>query len=129
MQPFAVRRVRVPLDSGAVTVLLVSDDRDLRESAERGLTADGYRVRTASHAGHAVLACLGGSADVLVTEMSMADTSGPVLAQRLRRRIPDLPVVYLARAGTPECAGVLVRPFTRDALVRELELALSPARV
>lgn len=138
MQPYAVRRLRIPLNhveprgqatTGSVSVLLVSDDRDLREAAERGLTALGYRVRTASHAGHAVLACRDGGVDVLVTELAMADTSGPALAQRLRRHLPHLPVVYLARAGTPECPGVLVRPFTRDALVQELALAVGAARV
>lgn len=107
-------------------VLFVTDDRDLREAAERALSAIGYRVRTADHGGHALLACLeGGAIDVLVAEMSMQDTSGPTLAHRLRRHRPDLPVVYVAKSGTPECEGVLVRPFTRDALVRELELAMS----
>jgi DNA-binding NtrC family response regulator len=107
-------------------VLFVTDDRDLREAAQRALAAIGYNVRTAGHAGHALLACLdGGAIDVVVAEMSMRDTSGPALARRLRRHRPDLPVVYVAKPGTPERDGVLVRPLTRDALVREIELAIS----
>lgn len=110
-------------------VLFVTDDRDLREAAARALSAVGYTVRTAGHAGHAVLACLGPDhVDVLVTEVSMPDMSGPALAERLRRHRHDLPVVYMGQPGTPASQGVLVRPFTRDALVRELECAITAAR-
>jgi hypothetical protein len=78
-------------------------------------------VLTAAHAGHAVLACLGaGRVDVLAAELSMDDVSGPGLAERLRRHCPDLRAVYFAKSGTPECEGVIVRPFTRDDLLSML---------
>ncbi len=130
MQPFAVRRVRIrmdtPSEAAASVVLFVTEDSDLRAVAERALTDEGFEVETAAHAGHALLACLAGKhIDVLVTELSMRDMAGPRLARRIRRYYPDLPVVYLANAGTRECEGVLVRPFTRDDLVRYLTGALA----
>lgn len=107
-------------------VLLVTDDEDFRAVAERGLRREGYDVVTAAHAGHALLACLSASrVDVLVTELSMRDMSGPLLAHRLRRFYPGLPVVYVASSGTAECEGVLARPFTCDDLVRQIDLALA----
>ena len=54
----------------------------------------------------------------------MEDVSGPALAERLRRRCPGLRSLYLAKAGTPECEGVLVRPFSRDDLVEKLIVSL-----
>jgi CheY-like chemotaxis protein len=144
MQPFAVRRVRIRVDSpheapGSV-VLFVTEDGDLREVAERALEAEGYEVVAAAHAGHALLACLAGRhVDVLVTEWSLGDMAGPRLARRIRRYYPDLPVVYLANADTRQREGasttlttrlgasVLVRPFTRDDLVRHLATALAGA--
>jgi len=51
----------------------------------------------------------------------MDDSSGPALVRILRRHHPDVRPVYFAQAGTPECGGVLVRPFTRDELLREVE--------
>jgi two-component system cell cycle sensor histidine kinase/response regulator CckA len=133
MQSFArVRPTSAPSNiraaSGAPIVLFVSDDRDLREAAERALGGVGFEVIAAGHAGHAILACLGGPIDVLVTELSMRDTSGPALLEQARRYQPDLPVIYLAEAGTAEAPGVVVRPFTRDDLTRELARALAPLR-
>ena len=143
MQPFAVRRVRIQTETLGASlageaqgspfdvarervVLLATDDHDFRAVAERELRREGYGVVTAAHAGHALLACLRASrVDVLVTELSMRDMSGPVLAQRIRRFYPDLPVVYVAGSGTAECDGLLARPFTRDDLVRQIDLALA----
>jgi CheY-like chemotaxis protein len=136
MQPFAIRRVRIAIDApdslasaAPPLVLLVTDDTELRKVSARVLGDLGYEVEDAPHGGHALLVCLNRTrVDVLVAEWAMADTSGPALAERLRRHHPRLPAVYLARSGTPECEGVLVRPFTRDDLVRELEAALSPCQ-
>jgi DNA-binding response OmpR family regulator len=130
MQREAVRWLPSPVYESSLpeegpVVLLVTEDRDLRESAARALTARGYRVLSAAHAGHAVLACMdAGRVDVAAIELSMQDVSGPVLAERLRRRCPTLRSIYLAREGTPECEGILVRPFTRDDLVARLMVSI-----
>ena len=137
MQPIAVRRVRISVDKPSASavaddplVLLVTDDQDLRAVAVRALTAEGFRVATAAHAGHALLTCLGGDhISVLVTELSMRDTTGPRLARRVRRYYPDLPVVYLADADATGSEGALVRPFTCDDLVGRLRSALAAVAV
>ena len=133
MRPEAVRRIPVTFDEATwpeqgPVVLLVTADRELRESAALALRKKGYRVLGAAHAGHAVLACMeAGQVDVAAIELSMDDVSGPVRAERLRRRCPALRSVYLAKAGTPECDGILVRPFSRDDLVARLMVAFPPA--
>jgi hypothetical protein len=135
MQPQTVRRVAIsvaetpaPHDAGAPVVLVVTPDADLREVSARVLAREGYRVLTAAHAGHAVLACLdAGRIDLLAAELSMDDVSGPQLAGRLRRHCPELATVFFANSGTPESEGVIVRPFTRDDLLAALVAA--PAAV
>lgn len=125
-QPQTVCRVIIPVDDSVsndrqTTVLVVTPDADLRAAVERALSREGYRVITAAHAGHAVLSCLkAGVVDVVATELSMEDVSGPALADRLRRHCPGLATVYFANSGTPACDGVLVRPFTRDDLLDAL---------
>lgn len=128
MQLQTVRRIAIPVANrtmaeaaSAPVVLVVTPDANLREVSVRVLSREGYRVLTAAHAGHAVLACLrAGRVDMLAVELSMDDVSGPALAERLRRHCPDLRAVYFAKSGTPECDGVIVRPFTRDDLLRVL---------
>ena len=114
----------VPLVDGQPVVLVVTADGDLRSAAERALESTGYRVITAAHAGHAVLACMQAErVDLLVAELSMDDVSGPALAARLRRLCPEMAAVYFGNAGTAECQGVLVRPFTRDDLLTAVTAA------
>lgn len=131
MQPEFIWRGTIPVhftapDAGErrPTVLVVTNDADLRAAASRALTAAGYRVLTASHGGHALLACMSADrVDLLAAELSMDDMSGPALAARLRRLCPGIRAIYFAGAGTHECEGVLVRPFTRDDLLVTLARA------
>jgi CheY-like chemotaxis protein len=131
MQPEFIWRGQIPVpctapDAGKrqPTVLLVTSDADLQSAASRALTAAGYRVLTASHGGHALLACMSAErVDLLAAELSMDDMSGPALATRLRRLCTGLRAIYFAGAGTHECEGVLVRPFTRDDLLATLARA------
>jgi len=134
MGTFAVRRVHIPVSHDRTTdrrgerpvVLLVTGDPNLREVATRVLEREHYDVVAVAHSGHALLACLAGRrVDVLATELSMEDTSGPALAERLRRHHPGLQAVYFGQLGTRECDNVLVRPFTRDDLLTRVVAASS----
>ena len=134
MQPEVSRRGEVssanrsvPFRAQGPVVLVVSTDPDLRQASARALEREGYTVITAAHGGHAVLACLrAGRVDVLAADLSMEDLSGPALAVRLRRFCPGISTVYFGKAGTVECAGILVRPFTRDDLLAAVALATTP---
>jgi DNA-binding response OmpR family regulator len=112
----------------ALEILLVTPDEDLRAAGERALVREGYHVRVAAHSGHAVLASRAGRVDVLVTELSAPDVSGPALAQLLRKYHPALRVVFMANPGTPEgVEDVVVRPFTRDDLLKKIAATSSRA--
>jgi CheY-like chemotaxis protein len=131
MQPDFTWRGNIPVSNPSLpfraqrpVILVVSTDPDLRDASARALEREGYTVITAAHGGHAVLACLrAGHVDVLAADLSMEDLSGPALAARLRRFCPEMSTVYFGRTGTPECAGILVRPFTRDDLIAAVALA------
>lgn len=105
-------------------VAVVSEDAQLSEACARVLRQEGYTVHTAAHSGHALLACLEGQpVDFLIAELAMDDGSGPALARRMRRYNPNLRAIFIARPGTTaQTAGVLVRPFTRDDLLKGLAM-------
>jgi DNA-binding response OmpR family regulator len=123
-----VRSSHTGVAAGAVrpAVLLVTEDAALATACRGTLEQAGYEVRCASHSGHALLECLSGHrADVLLTELSMPDGSGPALAERLRRYYPQMQAVYFATAGTMlEAGNVLVRPFSRDELLSRVRASL-----
>jgi two-component system, cell cycle sensor histidine kinase and response regulator CckA len=123
MGPVVIRRVCISDNAivGARTpsVLVTLEDANLRAAASRVLTRAGYRVLTAPHSGHALLACLtGGRIDVLLSELRMEDGSGRALAERLRRHNPDLRGVYFSSDRGDACDEVLIRPITADDLLR-----------
>jgi DNA-binding response OmpR family regulator len=109
----------VPVGVIRPSVLVVTEDEALASACRGTLEQAGYEVTCASHSGHALLECLSGHrADVLLTELSMPDGSGPALAERLRRYYPNMQAVYFGTLGTLLNTGnILVRPFSRDELV------------
>jgi DNA-binding response OmpR family regulator len=107
-------------------VLFVNADAELCAVVSRVLERENFHVHAVAHSGHAVLVCRTQTFDVVVAELSGPDMSGPALVEQLRRLHPGLPSVYLAQPGTPDGIDhLLVRPFTKDDLVRRLDLALS----
>ena len=78
-------------------VLLVEDSDDVRAVLERFLRYAGYEVVSSERPSHALTSweTIGDRVAVLVSDLVMPDMSGRDLAQRLRARRADLPVVFL----------------------------------
>lgn len=103
------------------SVLFVSHDADLRAAASRVLSNAGCRVRVAAHSGHATLACLASTYDVLVVDRLMADGSSEAVADRFRNRYPEANIVWVGDdevtpAGYPGDLAV-ARPFDAYELI------------
>jgi CheY-like chemotaxis protein len=108
-----------------MSVLVVDDEETVLRAARRVLERRGFRVSTASLP-TAALARLAAAEelDLLLTDVSMPDLSGPELAARARVLRPSLRVLYMsgsAEDGLPideeEGVGFLEKPFAPDALV------------
>ena len=120
-----------PARGGGLNVLFVTGNADLRAVATRVLGREGHEVVTAAHSGHALLAGLECERiDILISEVQLDGVTGEWVAASLRRYHLGMRALYMADAGAPARAGVLVRPFTRDDLMREIETicrVISPA--
>jgi signal transduction histidine kinase/DNA-binding response OmpR family regulator len=120
---------------GNETILLVEDDPQVRQVAERVLRRAGYTVLSAGSSQEAIDVCVahGRAPDLLLTDMTLPGGSGHELALRLRGRHPRLRAVYISgyteasierRGGLPAETGVLAKPFTAAALARRVREAL-----
>ncbi len=119
-----------PLHHGIETLLLVEDERGLREVTQRMLRRQGYGVLVAVNADEALrLFEQNPSIDLLLTDVVMPGTSGPELAKQLVARKPALHVLYMS--GYPDEAiarhgvlrpgiALLPKPFTSEALGRRV---------
>lgn len=84
------------------TILLVDDDRDIRDVAHALLESLGYAVIEAPHAAAALdIAAGSASIDLIFTDVQMPGMNGFQLADAIQRLRPHLPVVYATGyAGT-----------------------------
>ena len=90
--PARVRSNRHP------TVLLADDEEAIRALMQRGLKHSGFDVLIAAD-GHEALRLLeqyGETVDVLVTDTIMPGMTGIELARRVRRRRPEMKVIFLS---------------------------------
>ena len=87
-------------------ILVVDDERDIREVAELSLGLDrGFRVRSCASGEDALAASFDWSPDIVLCDVIMRDMEGPAILARLREatQTANIPVVFLtARARKGE---------------------------
>ncbi len=114
-------------------VLLVEDDRGVRESLARALKYEGYEVETAPDGIEAMQVLDRGSPDVIVLDVMMPVMDGLEVCRRLRSRGDATPVLMLTARHevNDRVAGLdagaddyLVKPFALDELLARLRALL-----
>ena len=119
-----------PRARGTETILFVDDEPDLRAIAEEALTNLGYRVFTAEDGDAALVLfdAIGSYLDVVITDQTMPNMLGRELANELKKRRPELPVILMSgadwRAGDTT-DGFLEKPFTLDSLAQTIRSVLA----
>jgi PAS domain S-box-containing protein len=114
------------------TVLLVEDEKPLRSISQRALERDGYTVLVAEDGEEAlaVAAAFSGRIDILVTDMVLPGLRGRELAARLRRKRPEIRILYMTGYTDDEVFRldqnrfVLEKPFNLGQLADAVLLAL-----
>jgi PAS domain S-box-containing protein len=119
---------------GTETILLVDEEKAIRELARRTLKTKGYAVLEASNGLHALAICdRNDSIDLVITELVMPDMNGLQLADRLKAMRPEKKVLYMsgyidssvAEDGIlGENAAFLSKPFTALDLARKVREVL-----
>ncbi|HEY7387823.1 MAG TPA: ATP-binding protein [Bryobacteraceae bacterium] len=112
------------------TVLVVEDERPVREITVRMLKQLGYDVLSAASGNEAIAInnSFTGTIGMLVTDMVMPEMNGQQVAEALLRARPELKVLYVSgytehlviHRGRQPGVGFLAKPFTREALAKKL---------
>jgi DNA-binding NtrC family response regulator len=123
----------------SATILAVDDDRSVLHLLDQVLNEAGYNVLLAD-CGWAAIRAFESShetVELLLTDVIMPDLTGPVLAERLRTKQPDLRVLFISgfhdadlvqRFVTRKGFTLLPKPFTVEALLRVVDEALHPVK-
>jgi two-component system response regulator MprA len=85
---------RVP-ETPARSILLAEDDRAVRQSLERTLRLEGYRVSAVENGRQALEACEKDRPDLLLLDVMMPEMDGLTACRMLRPLYPELPILML----------------------------------
>lgn len=114
-------------------VLVVEDDRAVREAVERALSYEGYQVKTARDGAEALSAVLNDPPDAIVLDVMMPHVNGLEACRRIRASGDTTPILILtARHEVSDRvegldAGAddyMVKPFALEELLARLRALL-----
>ena len=105
----------------AAKVLLVEDDRALREALADTLALGGHAYRAVDCAEAALLAIAEEPFGLVVSDVNMPGMDGHQLLGLIRQRQPQLPVLLMTAYGAVERAVAAMRQGAADYLVKPFE--------
>jgi len=78
-------------------ILIVDDERDVLLVLEKGLTAEGYSVITASNGNDAISLAKSRRPDLIILDVLMPDMEGPEVKRKLKEdpETKDIPLIFL----------------------------------
>jgi DNA-binding NtrC family response regulator len=103
-------------------LLIVDDEKHIREGLEKALSLDGYEVELASDGRQALDLIEEGDIDLVITDLKMPQLSGEELLKESLDRIPYLPVIILTGHGTIENAVEAMRNGAYDYITKPLNI-------
>ena len=120
-----------------ISILVVDDDSQLRQSFARLLREEGYEVRTASSGEAGLEGVKQKVPDLVIMDVRMPGMSGMETFQAMRQIDPKLPVIIMTAFGTTETAieatklgafDYVLKPFEIPDLLVLIEQALEAGR-
>lgn len=123
--------------SEKITVFVVDDDQDFRETLRLPLEAAGFAVATFGSAKEFLDAQEGASGGCLLLDVRMPGASGLVLQEELARRGSSLPIIFLTGYGEIPTAvralkqgalDFLQKPFDESVLIERIHAAIERDR-
>lgn len=104
------------------TILVVDDEKNIREGLGEYLRLDGYDVALASDGKEGVLLADRGDIDLVITDLKMPGLSGGELLKQVTSRYPSVPVIVLTGHGTVEDAVDAMRNGAYDFITKPVNL-------
>jgi two-component system, NtrC family, nitrogen regulation response regulator NtrX len=120
------------------TILVVDDEKGVRDSLKMVLEFESYDVQFAENGQEALRQLAAAPIDLVLLDVKMAGMDGLEVLQRLREKRIDLPVVMISGHGTIETAveatklgafDFLPKPLDRDKLLVTVRNALQVAKL
>ncbi len=116
-----IRKLKYVTDK-SISLLIVEDDADFRDSSLRWMQRKGHKVAAAASGAEALSLCDRQHFDVGIFDMNMPTMSGIELLQRIREDGIDMEVIILTGQGTIESAVQAMKMGASDYLTKPCPL-------
>jgi DNA-binding NtrC family response regulator len=103
-------------------ILVVDDEKNIREGLREALVLDGYEVSLAADGKEAMETFEKGDIDLAITDLKMPRLSGEELLRNISSLYPTVPVIILTGHGTIESAVQAMRDGAYDFLTKPVNL-------
>jgi two-component system response regulator PilR (NtrC family) len=117
----------------ATSILVVDNEKGMRDFLSIALSRGGYRVTTAG-SGEEALKVIGGEAfDLVITDIRMKGVDGLAVLRGAKERLPEVPVILVTAYASPGTAieamklgayDYITKPFKPEQLMSLVERAL-----
>jgi len=104
------------------TILVIDDEKNIREGLSMALEDEGYEVITAEDGKQGLEKALYDSVDLIITDLRMPLVSGEEILKKVVTELPSIPVIVLTGHGTVELAVEAMRIGAYDFLTKPLDL-------
>ena len=104
------------------TILVIDDEKNIREGLSMALEDEGYEVITAEDGKKGLEKALYDSVDLIITDLRMPLVSGEEILKKVVAELPSIPVIVLTGHGTVELAVEAMRIGAYDFLTKPLDL-------
>lgn len=103
-------------------LLIVDDEKNIREGLGTSLEMDGYNIKLASNGEEALKILNSSEVDLIITDLKMPVMSGQELLLKVISSNPGMPVIILTGHGTIETAVNAMRDGAYDFLTKPVNL-------
>jgi CheY-like chemotaxis protein len=104
-------------------VLVVDDERDVRDAIKRVLDRAGYSVRTAGEVAEALAELRRSSVDVVITDIIMPKSNGVEAIDLIRKEFPSVRIIAISGGGNFSISGYQPTAITTSAYLAAAQRA------
>ena len=129
MKMITAKKLKKPIKDGAsqITILIVEDDQDLRESLATALRDEGYHVLSAQDADEAIASVKAHKVNIIFMDICLPDMNGVKVYKAIKKIQPAATTVMMTgffvqdlvdEAISAGAYDILYKPFTVDDILK-----------
>src|SRR5574344_2017923 len=104
------------------TLLIIDDEKNIREGLGANFEMEGYNVKLAAHGQEGLDFLSKGDIDLVITDLRMPGISGEEVLRKVTTETPGIPVIVLTGHGSIDAAVDAMRNGAYDFLTKPLNL-------